>query len=226
MGGRSGQSTGGGSGGGAALGSGVDSTNNYKDVNIVNSYGTNLTNKSPQEFLGLAGVPKDFIGDAKLYYYSKDRVYVTILNNGIHMQRQINLKDKTIDNNYFTIDKNSKYSGKSLEIFTSQVKEAKKQGFQKINVNAAGEPNDKEYNGYYTWAAYGYKPNYSNLLIQSIKIRTGRDYGTWETMMKSKQGRADWKANGQSWDGSFDLNKGSNSIKQLAAYTKDKKAKS
>ena len=226
MGGRSGQSTGGSSGGGAALGSGVDSTDNYKDVNIVNTYGTNVTNKSPKEFLALAGVPKDFNGDAKLYYYSKDKVYVTIVNNGIHMQREINLKDKTIDNNYFTIEKNSKYSGKSLEIFTSQVKEAKKQGFQKINVNAAGDADDKKYNGYYTWAAYGYKPNFSNLYIESIKVRTGRNYGTWEKMMKSIQGRADWKANGQSWDGSFDLNKGSSSVKQLAAYTKGKKANS
>jgi hypothetical protein len=227
MGGRSGQSTGGSSGGGAALGSGVDSSDNYKNVNIFEN-GNNTTNKSPEYYLGLAGIPKDFTGNARIAYEPPNgkKITVRIQNEGIQMVRTIDTVNKSIYNALFKINENSKFSGKSLQIFTNQVKSAQKEGFKNITVNAAGSPGSPIYNGYYTWAAYGYTPNASNLYVESIKMRTGRDYGTWQNMMKSKQGRADWKANGQPWDGTFDLKKGSTNMKQLSAYTKDKKANS
>lgn len=222
MGGRSGQRTGGGAGG-AVAGSGASLTTDYQDVNIYNN-GVNNTNRSSEYFLGLAGIPKDFNGEAEVVYYQNGLVDVNIRNEGITMQRQIKIADKSIYNALFRIEDKTKYSGKSLEIFTNQVKSAQKEGFKKITVNAAGYPNSPSYNGYYTWASYGYTPSNKNMLVQSIKLKTGSDYGTWENMMKSKLGRADWKDNGTGWDGTFDLKKGSVNIKQLAAYTKDKKA--
>ena len=225
MGGRSGQSTGGSSGGGAALGSGVDLTNDYKDVNVYEN-GNNTTNKSPEYYLGLAGIPKNFSGTARITHEPPNgkKITVNIQNEGIRMVRTIDTANKSIYNAYFKIQEKTKFSGKSLDIFTSQVKNAQKQGFKTITVSAAGGPGDSTYNGYYTWAAYGYKPDNASYLVSRVFNKTNRDYGTWEKMMKSKQGRADWKANGGFWNGSFDLKKGSSNFKQLADYTKDKKA--
>ena len=82
MGGRSGQSTGGSSGGGADLGSGVDSTDNYKDVTI-NINGTNDTNISTQNLLKLAGIPEDLKGSAEFNFWGGKEVRVFIDSNGM-----------------------------------------------------------------------------------------------------------------------------------------------
>lgn len=224
MGGRSGQSTRGSSGGGADLGSGVDSTDNYKDVTI-NINGTNDTNISTQNLLKLAGIPEDLKGSAEFNFWGGKEVRVFIDSNGIVMNRIINVKENWIKNDLFTINNNSIYKGKGAEIFGNQVKEAQKAGFSKIKVNAAGNKNSSMFNGYYTWARLGYKPDYPTYHLDRIKDVTGRDYGTWGNMMKTSIGRADWKEHGRAWNGSFDLKNNSYSDKTLKAYLEDKKKK-
>ena len=213
---------------GAASGGNVnDITTQYPDVNLNVSQGNFPKGLNALKALQLTGLMKDFKGNVQIEPFG-DGVIVNIDGNGLRMDRRIRTtgSDKYIYNAYFRIGQNSLYAGKSLEIFTNQVKNASKAGFNRIEVSAAGRPNDAVYNGYYTWAAYGYKPTWSGILVSEINSKSGRNYANWETMMKSKQGRADWKANGRNWNGSFDLTKGSNSFKQLGYYTKDKKNKS
>jgi len=211
----------------ASGGNANDITTQYPDVKLNVFQGNFPNGLNALKALQLTGLMKDFKGNVQIIPFG-DTVNVAIEGNGLRMDRTIRTRDgdKYIDNNYFKISENSLYAGKSLEIFTNQVKNASKAGFNRIEVSAAGRPNDAVYNGYYTWAAYGYKPANAYLLVSEINSKTGRSYKNWETMMKSKQGRADWKANGRGWDGEFDLKKGSESFKQLGYYTKDKKNKS
>jgi len=219
MGGRSGQGTGGGGGG-----TGAANNDNYTDT-IIKKSGTNNTGFSDETILKLAGIPQNFKGDADIFYSQSGKVNVDIKGMDIVMTRVINTNDKSIYNAYFSIPKDSKFKGQGAQIFANQVKAAQKAGYDKINVNAAGSKNDRFYNGYYTWARLGYKPNRSMDAVASIISKTGRNYGTWETMMKSKQGVADWKEYGAGWSGSFDLKKGSYSDKALKDYLKSKKSK-
>jgi hypothetical protein len=200
---------------------------NYPDIQLSVFSGNFPEGLNALKAIQLTGLMKDFNGNVQVEPYG-DTVRVSVEGNGLRMDRTIRTLggDKYISNNYFKIGENSIYAGKSLEIFSNQVKNAAKSGYSRIEVMAAGSPNDGVYNGYYTWAAYGYKPNNSNTLVNNIAVKTGRNYNNWESMMKSKQGRADWKSYGQGWSGSFDLTKGSNSLKQLGYYTKDKKTKS
>jgi hypothetical protein len=46
--------------------------------------------------------------------------------------------------------------GFGTKVFSNQVKEFKAAGFKKLINQAEGNINDKEYNGYYTWARLGY----------------------------------------------------------------------
>lgn len=219
MGGRSGQSTGGGGGGGASASGG------YQNA-VIQTQFPNETGLSNQTFLKLAGIPDDFNGVANIRYDSSERVLVSINDNGIDMTRRINIKDKIIDNDLFVIKKDSKYKGQGAKIFGNQVEAARKAGYEKIRTQAAGDLRDRTYNGYYTWARLGYmqRNDYNNqLAVRNIKNQTGVDYGNFQTMMRTTSGIKAWKEHGSAFAGVFDLKKGSESIKTLNNYLKNKK---
>lgn len=220
MGGRSGQSTGGGGGGGTTSESG-----GYQNA-VIKTQFPNETGLSNKTFLKLSGIPDDFNGVVNIRYDSSERVLVNINDNGINMTRRINIKDKTINNDFFTINPNSKYKGQGAKIFESQVKTAQKAGYNQIKTEAAGSKGDGNYNGYYTWARLGYMPrnDYNNqVLVRNIKNATGVDYGNFQTMMRTTSGIKAWKEHGSAFTGVFDLKKGSESMKTLNNYLKNKK---
>jgi hypothetical protein len=85
-------------------------------------------------------------------------------------------------------------------------------------------------NGYYTWLRMGYKPNAGDekKIVDSFNKKNksnGVQVKSSAEMMSSKYGRDWWKDNGFEWNGSFDLTKGSDSMKILADYRKGKKGK-
>jgi hypothetical protein len=217
MGGRSGQSTSGGGGGGA------NASGGYQNA-VIQTQFPNETGLENKTFLKLAGIPDDFNGVVNIRYDSSERVLVNINDNGIDMTRRINVQDKTINNDYFRIDSNSIYKGQGAKIFESQVKTAQKAGYNSIYVQAAGYKNDY-YNGYYTWARLGYMPrgNGSLASVRNIKNITGVDYGNFQTMMRTTSGIKAWKEHGSAFTGIFDLKKGSESMKTLNNYIKNKK---
>ena len=219
MGGRSGQSTGGGGGGASAAGN----INDFKDVTIK-KFGVNDTGFDDKQFLKLAGIPKDIKGRVDIEYYSQGKVSVTHIADDIYMERIINTVTKKIDNINFTIQKDSRYKGKGAELFNNQVKEARKAGYDQIRTQAAGYKGGT-YNGYYTWARLGYIPtgNGSLASVRNIKNITGVDYGNFQTMMRTSSGIKAWKEHGTAFSGIFDLKKGSESLKTLNNYLKNKK---
>ena len=219
MGGRSGQSTGRGGGGGGASAAG--NINDFKNVTIK-KFGTNNTGFDDEHYLKLAGIPKDIKGRVDIEYYSQGKVSVTHIADDIYMERIINTVTKKIDNINFTIQKDSRYKGKGAELFNNQVKEARKAGYDQIRTQAAGYKGGT-YNGYYTWARLGYMPLGGESLVKNIKNTTGVDYGNFQTMMRTSSGIKAWKEYGTSFSGIFDLKKGSESMKTLNNYIKNKK---
>ena len=204
MGGRSGQSTGGGGGGITSQSGG------YQNA-VIQTQFPNETGLENKTFLKLAGIPDDFNGVVNIRYDSSERVLVNINDNGINMTRRINIKDKIIDNDFFVIKKDSKYKGEGAKIFGNQVEAAHKAGYEKIRTQAAGDFKDRAYNGYYTWARLGYmqRNDYNNqLAVRNIKNQTGVDYGNFQTMMRTTSGIKAWKEHGSAFAGIFDLKKG------------------
>lgn len=109
-------------------------------------------------------------------------------------------------------------TGIGLRLFSQQVQYAKKLGVQEIRVLAYRAPG---WNGYYTWARFGYDgPIPANVFaVMPIHLRSAR---TVQELMALPGGKEFWKVNGDSYDGVFDLRKGSRSLRVLSSYMKEK----
>jgi len=174
------------------------------------------TNK---DILEMAGIPTYLPGTVDITR-SGGSVSVSINSEGVKMRRNIDVVNKKVYNAYFRINDNSKHRGKGFNIFESQVKALTSRGFKEIGVTAAGSPGSTEFNGYYTWAAFGYVPNNADSFVRSINSRAGTNYRNWGEIVGTRKGLGYWKQYGDGFGGTFDLTKGSDSLKQLAAYGK------
>lgn len=132
----------------------------------------------------------------------------------IHMNRFLNLKDRTIRNESFLIPEKLRGQGLATEALFQQAKAASALGFTEITVKAAGygaggKPVDT--NGYYTWARLGFLP------VHDVGAggKSGLDL---PKMMMTPEGRKWWANNGTAWNGRFDLRPGSVSMRVLSAY--------
>lgn len=101
-------------------------------------------------------------------------------------------------------------SGIGRLIFARQVAEARRLGVHQITTLAARE--EGVFNGYYTWARFGYDGPLRGELAQ----RFGVD--TIQGLMSTPAGRAAWREEGTSWDATFDLSDASVSMKALDGY--------
>lgn len=127
-------------------------------------------------------------------------------------------KGKYIKNEFFQAFKTK--TGIGAKIFARQVKKASKLGYTRIVTDAAGRKGSN-YNGYYTWARFGY-----NSRLGTHKYSLPAPYNTAKTIqgvMRMKGGREAWKEHGGMFYGTFDLRKGSKSRKILSAYLKEQK---
>lgn len=119
--------------------------------------------------------------------------------------------------------------GKGSEIFAEQVAALKAAGVDRIETHAARDDSPgNAMNGYYTWARLGYDGEIpaSTLgkmpagLKRQLKGRTNV-----QSLMGTPEGRDFWKEHGDSFDASFDLKEGSQSVRTLTAYLAERKAK-
>lgn len=133
-----------------------------------------------------------------------------VIDNEKYSCARVLYPNKTIVNrNFRTI---STGEGLGTKVFSQQVAEAAKAGFTEITTTAA---RDEHSNGYYTWARLGYDGDVE-----------GPDGPTKvSALMKTKEGRDWWKANGHSFDAAFDLAEGSQSRRVLDAYVQEKQRK-
>lgn len=111
-------------------------------------------------------------------------------------------------------------AGIGTRIFASQVEAARQLGLQRIEVYAAGSAGS-DYNGYYTWARLGYRAplKADEMGRLPAELRGARDVGD---LMATAAGRDWWRKNGSGRAMSFDLGAGSESLRHLQAYLKEK----
>lgn len=159
--------------------------------------------------------------------------------NGLRMDRTI-AKDGRgrvyASNDLFTIDRSAQGSGIGQRAFRNQVDALTRAGASHINVYAAGNGNGNinspastgTYNGYYTWARFGYNaPLSRGHARDAAAAGVGRrGDGSAPThisdLMKTPAGRNWWKAHGSGTNMVFDLNRNSLSQRTLKNYTRQR----
>lgn len=159
------------------------------------------------------------------------RVEAQVDGDGYRMDREFVTDGKdwrVVYNKEFEIDKSRQGHGIGSKVFAQQVEHAVKHGFRSIKTTAIGQPGG-DYNGYYTWARFGYDSpleNVPGLKKDPSKLAALKDQfpgaKNISDLMASKQGREWWKANGSTFSGTFDLKDGSRSRQVLDAYLKAK----
>jgi len=139
------------------------------------------------------------------------------LNTNVHQSvRSVDLDNKILHNDYLKVT--SKGKGTGIKLFTNLVKAAKDSGFKKMEVYAAGEYGNTVYNGYYTWARFGYDASPGSATVPRLLSRFNRKETSLFELMSTKEGQDFWKRYGQSFGGDFDLSPGSRNLLRLEEY--------
>ena len=145
-------------------------------------------------------------------------------------------------NKLFRVHSSLAGHGIGARVFASQVAALQKAGADRILVhavgNGAGPDSDSTggWNGYNTWARFGYVPNDQDDWAEkaqekweSIEFDDGDQLGLTEApssiqeLMATPEGRAWWRAWGWDFYGQFDLTPGSYSMRTLKAYFDNRK---
>jgi SPP1 gp7 family putative phage head morphogenesis protein len=111
--------------------------------------------------------------------------------------------------------------GLGAQIFARQVDALRASGFGRIDTLAAGHYGDDTYNGYWTWARFGF----SGRLPQRLSSKLPPELASAQTvsdLMMTPDGREWWRLHGQSLDMSFDLDPSSRSSEHLEIYLASK----
>lgn len=160
-------------------------------------------------------------------------VYVTGTANGVSVRAERHFRRNSagqpvVYNAFFTAEDSSGRTGSGigLKMFGTQVKNMRAAGFKSIGVTAAGSYG-QSFNGYYTWARFGYdgplSPGYTARAAEAgFTAPGGGAPRRVSDLMRTAAGRDWWKRNGSSMHMDFDLNKNSLSSRVLAAYVKER----
>lgn len=114
-------------------------------------------------------------------------------------------------------------SGVGIRIFARQVESMIRAGVTQLSVSAAGDYNSDDWNGYTTWAKFGYNTRigsgrisgFNSTDLNSLMSEVASS-GPWQ----GKTGSYVWEMTGSQFSGSFDLSQGSTSRKVLSEYIK------
>lgn len=171
------------------------------------------------------------VDDAASFVGAPDDTSVTVNNeivevrgsDGTQINRTFGEDDdgKYVHADLFKIGSNHK--GKGAQIFGQMVAQARAAGFSRIETHAAGQ-NGAFFNGYYTWAAFGYDYDLDEIYgIEKVK-NAYPDAETVQDVIESPGGRDFWYVYGKSMsDAKFDLSEGSRSMRIFQAYLNEKK---
>lgn len=127
-----------------------------------------------------------------------------------------------ISNDYFRASNNAP-KGFGSKVFARQVQAARQAKASRIDTYAAGNASDTGFNGYYTWARFGYNaPLYKSEIAALPSNLRG---ATNLNQLMAKGGASWWKTHGEGRDMSFDLRKNSVSLRVLSAYLRGSRAR-
>lgn len=180
---------------------------------------------SLQDLASAVGAPDDAIVDIAPGYYD---IRISIHGPGYEAARTIKRtvlsEELVIENEYFGVDSDKQGQGIGAAVFGRQVEQAARLGVARIETSAA---RGGYFNGYYTWPRFGYDGPLP------AEVRTGIDTGALtppypvekvSDLMRTEEGRAWWKENGQTVHLSFDLADGSLSRQVWDGYRAEKAA--
>lgn len=167
-----------------------------------------------------------------------DQVFVsaTLVGREATAERTIKRDPKTgewiMKNELFVIGKDYP-PGYGTRALRRQMEAAGKLGIARVQTDAAGGKGSgygKRYNGYYTWPRLGYDGPVPTEYDKGGKLKVPpelhpgvpRDKLLVSDLMATPEGREWWKANGTTFEASFDPRPGSRSMQVLDAYMKEK----
>lgn len=143
--------------------------------------------------------------------------------------RTLTLRGKSLvmHNDLFLIDKSLQGTGLGTSIFADEAHSLSDLGVSKIETTGARSAPPRGMNGYYTWPRLGYTGKLEQDITDALKDAAAKGdvpaawakYTRVEQLMKTPEGAAWWKANGEQIDLSFSLKPGSKNLQLLDAYT-------
>ena len=129
-------------------------------------------------------------------------------------------------NDNFTIEGDSPYKGKGIELFVNQIQALRKMGVQEVWCHAAGDAGS-DYNGYYTWPRFGYDATMDDEQFDSLSEELKRQLGESRSvfdLFSLPGGKEEWKEKGSDlYDAVFDLREGSKSLQRLQNYLEERR---
>ena len=152
----------------------------------------------------------------------------TVDGVGYEMNRRLIADENgnsVLKNDYFVLNGQTG-KGVGMKIFAQQVDAAVDAGISRIETIAcrSDEFEETQYNGYYTWARFGYDAPLSTVNLKQPLPSSLQKCENVSDLMKTAEGRNWWRENGNTFAGTFDLSEGSQSRKVLDAYRQQKAA--
>lgn len=152
---------------------------------------------------------------------NKDEFIVNVYKRDeVQAQRIFNKKKGTVYHSNMTIDESQK--GFGIRAFAAQVQTYRKAGYKTINTFAA---KSGFYNGYYTWARFGFDADLSPVLLTKAEAAGFQGVTKVSELMATEKGRKWWKKNGKGTKMEFDLSDDSHGIAVLEAYIEERMSK-
>lgn len=203
---------------------------NVSDIDdILTKYGYDLNTEKIANMLGCGRLPGRKMLTMKLIEEKNLLIRIErITENSLesyNLKRIINLKEKSLSMESFILGINIQRKQIGAKVFNDAVEYSRQLGFKKLKTFAA---KTGYYNGYYTWARFGYDAKYTDIFYPTSprwKYFEEKGYKRMSDLMKVKEGREWWKVNGTDWNGVFDLSPDSISSKVWELYKKEKKLK-
>lgn len=178
--------------------------------------------------LNFKGDIKDLFGDGDILHLSvnsqsEGTKVIAVFEDGFTERFFDENKDSVKMNHFYLNPLIGMGKGKGTDIFKNQVGQFRKLGFKNLKT-IAGDIGGM--NGYYTWARLGYEfssDSEKNALLDMIDFEDDKDIkksSTLQEIMSTEKGRKWWKENGFSFNGVFNLDDNSESMKILNNYKK------
>lgn len=164
------------------------------------------------------GVPKNLKDITHSIMIDGNAIISDVRTKEYTIIRKIYPDEKKVYNSLMEV--NSTGEGIGLHLFINQLIEARKLGYKRFDVSAA---KSNKYNGYYTWARFGYNLKSSEIRrFKDLMNMNGRSEKDLHELMSTKEGVSFWKKNGFWFEGEFDLKANSINIQAFDKYLNDR----
>jgi len=196
----------------------------FRDETVKSILGKNVSDK---ELANLVGA--DFLGsDYKVSVSTMGRAWVQLSVSGPHIEkmvrrlRQSEGDPPTVENVHLKLSDDAP-PGFGTNLLLQQATDAKNMGIKQITTGATRD-DEKGYVGHYVWPRLGYDGDIPENSLKKVKkaIKEGdlpkslSSAKKVSDLMGSKEGRDWWKANGETFSATFDLDSSMGILQEYA----------